>query len=236
MIKNFRKDLKSFLALLISSISILEIIGSLVTFIVIIGFLILSKQVLSQQTTEIDNAVLQYFFSIQNSVLTRFLIIISFLGKPDILMLITLIFCVFLSVKKQWLMAIVFLFGGLSTNGLSFFLKSVLGRQRPELWERIIEVKYLSYPSAHAMVSIVVYGFICYYLMNQFKSWRWLILILTSTLVILIGISRLYLGVHWLTDIIAGYTAGAVLLITNIMIIKIFKVFSTNRAKLIETE
>lgn len=70
------------------------------------------------------------------------------------------------------------------------------------------------------MVSIVIYGFTGYILAKQFPEWRFWIYGLTVFLVAAIGFSRLYLGVHWLTDVTAGYAAGLVWLIACILILE----------------
>ncbi|MGB3536099.1 MAG: phosphatase PAP2 family protein [Microcoleaceae cyanobacterium] len=223
----------SFLALFSS---ILGISGLAIAIIATLGFLFLSQQVFAQHTTTFDTAILQYFLSIQNTFLTLFFTIITFLGEPLFLMIINLVFIVFLWIKNQRSRAIVYLIIGNGAAEFNYFIKDFFGRERPELWDRILEVKYFSYPSAHAMNSIVIYGLICYYLMNQFKPWRWLILTITSILVILIGLSRLYFGVHWPTDIIAAYTMGSVWLAIAILILEIVKLLVNNQTENTEIE
>ncbi len=216
--------------------SVIAISGLTTAIIATLGFLFLSQQVFAQHTTAFDTAILEYFLSIQNYYLTLFFVAVTFLGKPLFLMIVNLVFSLFLWIKNQRSRAIVYFVIGNGAAQFNYFIKSFLGRERPELWERIIEVKYLSYPSAHAMNSIVIYGLICYYLMNQFKPWRWLILTLTSILVILIGLSRLYLGVHWPTDIIAGYTMGSVWLAIAILILEVIKLSVNNQTENTEVE
>lgn len=211
--------------------SILGISGLIIAILAALGFFLLSQQVLNQNTTQFDTAVLQYFLSIQTPFLNVFFVVISFLGKPYFLLLINLIFSLFLWINQKISIAIVFLIIGSGAARFNLFLKSSLGRQRPELWDRIIEVKHLSYPSGHAMDSIVIYGLICYYLMTQLKPWRWLILTLTTLFIILIGLSRLYLGVHWPTDVIAGYIMGSVWLVIAILIIESIKYLASFQPK-----
>jgi membrane-associated phospholipid phosphatase len=79
-------------------------------------------------------------------------------------------------------------------------MKLFFGRARPALWKHIINVGQHSFPSGHAMVSIVIYGFIGYLLAKQCPQWRLRIYALTVVLIAAIGFSRLYLGVHWLTE------------------------------------
>lgn len=65
-----------------------------------------------------------------------------------------------------------------------------------------------SYPSGHAMGSMVLYGFLAYILAIHYPRYARLVYSIAAILVMAIGFSRLYLGVHWPTDIIAGYGVG----------------------------
>jgi undecaprenyl-diphosphatase len=105
--------------------------------------------------------------------------------------------------------------------GLNYWLKILFSRSRPQLWQQIVDVNFKSFPSGHAMISLVVYGIVSYYLITQFQASSKIIITLTSLLIFLIGLSRLYLGVHWPTDIIAGYAAGLVWLSACIFSLKI---------------
>jgi undecaprenyl-diphosphatase len=73
------------------------------------------------------------------------------------------------------------------------------------------------------MISMVVYGIIGYLLSSKFPQWRLLIISLTLVLVTGIGLSRLYLGVHWPTDVVAGYAAGLVWLLTCIFSLQVWQ-------------
>lgn len=100
---------------------------------------------------------------------------------------------------------------GLATIGavsLNYLLKEVFARARPALWDYIVHAVHYSFPSGHAMVSTAVYGYIGYVLAKEFPQWREPILASTVALILAIGFSRLYLGVHWPTDVLVGYAAG----------------------------
>jgi undecaprenyl-diphosphatase len=87
----------------------------------------------------------------------------------------------------------------------------------------VIDVGQYSFPSGHAMISMVVYGAIGYLLVKQLGKWRIAIASGTLLLITSIGLSRLYLGVHWPTDVVAGYAAGIVWLMTCILSLEIWQ-------------
>ncbi|RUT03605.1 hypothetical protein DSM106972_052440 [Dulcicalothrix desertica PCC 7102] len=119
-------------------------------------------------------------------------------------------------------------FGGI---GLNCLLKLLFARSRPLLWDRIVEVSHHSFPSGHSMVSMIVYGYIGYTLAKQYPQYRNQISALAVAFIMTIGFSRLYLGVHWLTDVTAGYAAGLVWLTACIL----FNVKSTPVESSIQT-
>ncbi|MFZ2511523.1 MAG: phosphatase PAP2 family protein [Gordonia sp. (in: high G+C Gram-positive bacteria)] len=91
-------------------------------------------------------------------------------------------------------------------------LKRLFGRDRPPIADRLIDVGGLSFPSGHAMMSTVVIGLaavIVYQLYPQVRATPGL-LALAPALIVLIGLSRVYLGVHWMSDVLVGWVLGVV--------------------------
>ncbi len=95
---------------------------------------------------------------------------------------------------------------------LNFALKAYVARARPDLSVALAAAKYYSFPSGHAMSSFVVLGAVSYIVMRQ--PWRWKVksafLAGATSIVLLVGMSRIYLGVHWASDIAGGWTAATV--------------------------
>ncbi|MDQ3458914.1 MAG: phosphatase PAP2 family protein [Deinococcota bacterium] len=101
----------------------------------------------------------------------------------------------------------------LSLNGL---IKALVGRPRPD--EGLVDVLFapvgLSFPSGHALVPTVVYGFLALLAWRRLSGFRRLLTtLLLVALTVLIGLSRVYLGVHWFSDVVGGWTGGLLLLL-----------------------
>ena len=96
---------------------------------------------------------------------------------------------------------------------LNRILKLIVARERPSVLRLVSEEGY-SFPSGHSMVSMGFYGFLIYLSYKNIKSKKIKIplIIFLSMLILLIGISRIYLGVHYATDVIGGFIIGIVYL------------------------
>lgn len=87
-------------------------------------------------------------------------------------------------------------------------LKDIFDRPRPELWEHRGQFKWAAYPSGHAIVGIAVYFTICNMVRRE-HGWRWPYVVATALMIVNLY-SRLYLGVHWPTDVLGGLLLGVV--------------------------
>lgn len=88
-------------------------------------------------------------------------------------------------------------------------LKLVFRRPRPDVL-RLVEQSGYSFPSGHAMNSMIFYGLAAYLLVRRGRHWsRYLVAGFVAVLVLLIGLSRIYLGVHYASDVLAGFLIGA---------------------------
>lgn len=103
---------------------------------------------------------------------------------------------------------------------LNLLLKNLFERSRPDQLTMVVATGY-SFPSGHAMVSLCFYGMLAFLIARRIKSWqhRYGIAILTMLFIAAIGVSRIYLGVHYPSDIAAGFAAGAVWLTFTISLL-----------------
>jgi undecaprenyl-diphosphatase len=93
---------------------------------------------------------------------------------------------------------------------LDWSLKAVFHRPRPEFAFEFVNPASWSFPSGHALESLVAYGLLAHLVSTRYPAHRIAIDVAAAVLIVLIGFSRLYLGVHYLSDVVAGYAAGFV--------------------------
>ena len=95
---------------------------------------------------------------------------------------------------------------------LNWLLKGLFQRPRPHFAHPLVVESSYSFPSGHAMESFVAYGMLAYLAVLALRTWEARVAVVcgAALLVVLIGFSRMYLGVHYFSDVIAGYAAGGV--------------------------
>ncbi|MCC5661226.1 phosphatase PAP2 family protein [Nostoc sp. XA010] len=165
----------------------------------------------------LDKPILLLIQRLHTPLRDHIMLSITFMGDPVVMLLSSLWLAISPLFSNRRRQAAILGIAGVGATLLNCLMKLLFGRARPALWKHIIKVGQHSFPSGHAMVSIVIYGFTGYILAKQFPEWRFWIYGLTIALIAAIGFSRLYLGVHWLTDVTAGYAAGLVWLIACIL-------------------
>lgn len=108
---------------------------------------------------------------------------------------------------------------------LNQLLKKILRRPRPTEF-RIVEETGYSFPSGHSMVSMAFYGYLIYLIYRYIKNKyiKWSLIVLLSILICLIGISRIYLGVHYTSDVLGGFLLSISYLVVYISLIKNLKI------------
>jgi undecaprenyl-diphosphatase len=186
-------------------------------------FAYIADEVLETETQTFDTNILLSIYQIHRPWLNPIVRVFTNLGDPTFLVGACGGLSLLLLWRKRKSEAMTIAIAAVGALGLNLLLKNVFSRHRPELWSRVVDVRYYSFPSGHAMLSMVIYGLIGYWLATRFSRWRGAIASLTTILILLIGFSRLYLGVHWPTDIIAGYAAGLVWLVTCILSLEIWR-------------
>ncbi len=135
---------------------------------------------------------------------------VTALGGETVLVLVVLITAGFLAVRRLWLTLALVLGGTISGSIAVAIVKSLVGRPRPDLTDHLVQVSSESFPSGHAANSAIIYLTIATLIMQIAPGGgsRRYILIVAALLVTAIGMSRVYLGVHWPSDVLGGWAFG----------------------------
>ncbi len=210
----------------------------LVTGIVLAAFALLlfsklAEDLIYQELTVFDSMVTQFIAAFSTPAITQAMKLITTLGSVATLLPVTLLaIYIFYQRRRHFgdsLMILAALGGGWLLDEL---LKIAFHRPRPEL-ARLAEVSGYSFPSGHAMVSVTFYGFLAYLVWLNFRrsGFRYFASFGLIMLIVLIGVSRIYLGVHYPSDVLAGFAAGGFWLtacILALQAIRYYKAGSVN--------
>jgi membrane-associated phospholipid phosphatase len=206
------------LAPLIATIGIVGLASCLLILFVLAK---LAEEVLEGDTFAFDTTFLLWLHHFANPNLDHLMLFLTNLGNPSTVVIVAGITVLLLWWRSYREEAKVFVFACLGGLILNTGLKLFFSKPRPELWHRLISEKSFSFPSGHALGSMVLYGFIAYELAIHYPHLSKVIYSLTVILIVAIGVSRLYLGVHWPTDIMAGYGVGFLWLMICITMLKL---------------
>ena len=167
--------------------------------------------------TPFDRAILLWMFHHRHQWLTQAATALAFMGSPPVIAGMALAGALLgLAWRKvrgaAWTLPIAVIGAGVIIQGVKLFIK----RPRPSFFKPLLHETGFSFPSGHSLIAMVVYGLLGYFLIHLIRSeWgRLAVRIATVLLVVAIGVSRVYVGVHYPTDVLAGWTAGVPWLIT----------------------
>lgn len=206
---------------LLPVLSAIEAAGLVIAVLCLTGFAWLAKGLLRPELQSFDQLVLLWLYQRHHPWLDQFMLGVTWLGEQNVLLAISGLTVLSLAVLRRWFLLAGFAIAAGGATALNFVLKDAFARVRPALWERIVDVQDYSFPSGHAMLSLVIYGMLAYLLVKLVPRLQFLALWGSVILIGLIGLSRLYLGVHWPTDVLAGYAAGVVWLVTCVLSVEL---------------
>lgn len=169
-----------------------------------------------------DWFLLGYFHRFSNPVLDRAMLFFTFLGSVKFYIVVFPVTLAVLAWWKRWreFAGLLFAFGG--ALALNELLKHSFHRIRPNIY--LIKETGYSFPSGHAMMALVFYGMFIYFVFYHasFRRWRSLLAVPAIFLTLSIGLSRIYLGVHYPSDVLGSYLAGFLWLVITTTIMKLF--------------
>jgi undecaprenyl-diphosphatase len=195
-------------------ICILLLIGGLTALGAGYAFVELAEQVRqgNSAVNSADQAIRTWFGHERQPAVTVLLRIVTTLGGGIGMSAIVVLAAALLLVRKMRASAVFLAVTAAAGALLNLGLKMIFTRARPDLTLAIASATWYSFPSGHAMGSFICFGAMAYLALRQPWPWRAksAVLAFANTMVILVGLSRVYLGVHWASDIAGGWSAGAV--------------------------
>lgn len=207
------------------------IITVLVALFIIVGginiFVELTDTLSSETLAEYDRQITNFVISYRSPSLTQYFTFVTNVGDVyGYLVVLVIVIVISAMIFKRWKyvgqVALVLFLATVS----NMMLKRFIDRARPGI-EHLVSVETLSYPSGHAMSAMAFYGFVIY-LFSKFKINSFLktmAITLLALLILSIGVSRIYLGVHFPSDIVGGYIAGLIWVFFCILLFNIIEVF-----------
>ena len=190
----------------------------IILFMCLLMFFAILEDVFEKEIMKLDILGYGLISTLISNNITPVAIVITNLGGAITLIGLTIIFLLIIKNKKISLSILLNL--GISAF-LNILLKNIIQRPRPDEFRLISETGY-SFPSGHSMVSMAYYGYLIYLIFKFVKNKKLKTFLITilCILILSIGISRIYLGVHYTSDVIAGFVLSISYLIIYTSIIK----------------
>ena len=195
-----------------------------VLFVCLAIFIVLLINVLNGNIISFDSAIYSAISLLKSNFMTAFFKGITKFADEEPLILLAIVCLIVIKNRRVGASIVVNLASSAFVNHL---IKEVVQRPRPPMELRMVEESSFSFPSGHAMTSTAFYGLIIYFVFKNVKNKKIRNTICTalSLLIFLIGISRIYLGVHYASDVLAGFAFGIVYLVLYItFVLKLFKI------------
>lgn len=169
------------------------------------------------QFNTVNNAAVAFFKSIQTPWITKTMLFLTDMGSPGSIALYCLVIVMSMWLHKKYTHVVQFILTMGTTAFVAIGTKLLVKLPRPE-GGIITEIGY-SFASAHAMMAIVFFGLLIYSYKNHIRNTyiRNFGTMLVAIFVLIIGLSRVYLGVHYMTDVLAGFLIGFVIVSVSIL-------------------
>jgi membrane-associated phospholipid phosphatase len=230
MIAPIRTGIKKFFAAL--ALLSIEILLAIIVFIIaLIAFIQVARMVFLQNKKAIDSAAFDLLSGSVSDFNTRIMQFFTYLGTHSFLIPANLVLIsYFLFIRKHRWYSIKIPVVSLSSLLLMYLLKFLFNRPRP-LIPLLKEAQGLSFPSGHALNSMAFYGLLIYLVWRNISqpALKWVLTVLLCFTILMIGTSRVYLRVHYATDVVAGFCVGVMWLIISIWVLKQVEIFSRKK-------
>jgi membrane-associated phospholipid phosphatase len=198
----------------------------------VVAFLALGREVFDQDAATFDAAAFRWTRDLFGAGRQQWVESLTFLASRNFITAVGLLLVGwFLVIRRHRWYSLLVPVVALGSITLNLVLKQFYHRPRPLL--PLVSASGLSFPSGHAMISASFYGLLIYLVQTHVRrpALRWGLTTVLVSLVVLIGLTRIYLRVHYATDVLAGFTAGAVWLIVAIPLLQKLEILAKRRFK-----
>ncbi|MEH7377334.1 phosphatase PAP2 family protein [Neobacillus drentensis] len=209
------------------------VIAFSISVVSIIGFSLISLLISDQKIIHFDRTVIDIVQGSETLVLTNVMKFFTFIGSAPFVIVLSLFLLFFLyKVLHHRFELILFAAAITGSAILNGILKQFFQRVRPD-FHRLIDIEGYSFPSGHAMNAFTVYGILSFLLWRHIPSrfGRGVLISVSMVMILAIGISRIYLGVHYPSDIIGGYFASGFWITTAILFFQYYQEKRYNKKK-----
>ena len=190
----------------------------------LVCFVVLSLSYHTACVERFDDVIAAFVQSFRNDYLTSYFVWMSYIGSKKIYFPLLIILVMYFLVRKKLLSALLLMINYYGSRYLNHMLKLWYERPRPDV-SQLITVTGYSFPSGHTMNATAFLGFIAYLTITEHRiplHKKVLIIVITCFLIFSISVSRVYLGVHYPSDILAGWAAGGSWLVLCILFHRTF--------------
>lgn len=192
----------------------------IIIFVLSILFILLSLSIVFNLTTSFDTIMYNLITFKMNNLITSIYKVITFFGSTLFIILLCVFFLILFIILKKKNYGLIITSVLVISTIFNNLIKVIICRERPDVLKLVVENTF-SYPSGHTMASVSMYGILMYLVLksNMNKKLKITLSIILGILPIIIGMSRIYLGAHFATDIIGGFVLSIILLLIETYII-----------------
>ena len=189
----------------------------IISSILLIIFILITILLLTKSLTVFDDSIYKVVSSMRCNFCDILFKSFTYLGNTIPVVIIVIFLLILLNKKDRLILGSCVI----STLILNQALKHIIRRPRPPIEERLITQGGYSYPSGHSMMALCLYGVLIYFVQTKIKDKKLKIFLtaLLTIIILLIGISRIYVRVHYPSDVLSGFILTISILIINITII-----------------
>lgn len=197
------------------------------------AFVELADEMLEGETRRLDEAIMRWINARASEPLDQLALEITVLGDFAVLAMLMLVSSALLWVNRHRYSVLLLWVGIIGSAPLIHLLKSLFGRERPQVfeWRGHYDMASASFPSGHSMGAFVAYVLLAYLIvrLQAGRALRRLTITLTVVVVTAIGVTRVYLGVHYPSDVLAGYAVGSTWVALCAMALEALRYYRTGR-------